>query len=61
MKVPLPQVDRLLNVHHGSTVEQLEAAFESLGKRPVVAVEDLPMLPKAPRRKARKARAVTHA
>lgn len=29
----LPQVDRLLNVRHGSQIDQLEAAFSALGKR----------------------------
>ena len=33
MNVHLPQVDRLLNVHHGSTVEQLDAAARALGGR----------------------------
>jgi antitoxin HicB len=31
MNVHLPQVDRLLDVHHGSTVEQLDAAAKALG------------------------------
>ena len=37
----LPQVDRLLAMKHGSRLEQLEAAFRVLGKRIVVAIEDL--------------------
>jgi antitoxin HicB len=35
-----PQVDRLLEMTHGSRLEQLEAAFSVLGKRLVVSVED---------------------
>jgi hypothetical protein len=31
MNVHLPQVDRLLDVHHGSTIEQLDAAAKALG------------------------------
>lgn len=31
MNVHLPQVDRLLNVHHASTVQQLDAAAKALG------------------------------
>jgi hypothetical protein len=38
----LPQVDRLLEMTHGSKLEQLEAAFAVLGKRLVVGIEDLP-------------------
>ena len=41
----LPQVDRLLQMTHGSKLEQLEAAFIVLGKRLVVGVEDLPAAP----------------
>lgn len=37
----LPQVDRLLEMTHGSKLEQLEAAFSALGKRLVVGVEDV--------------------
>jgi len=36
------QVDRLLEMTHGSKLEQLEAAFAVLGKRLVVGIEDLP-------------------
>jgi antitoxin HicB len=36
----LPQVDRVLNVRHGSQLEQLEAAFGALGKRLVLTVVD---------------------
>jgi antitoxin HicB len=36
----LPQVDRVLQVRHGSQLEQMEAAFAALGKRLVVDVED---------------------
>ena len=37
-----PQVDRLLAMTHGSKLEQLEAAFNALGKRLTVGVEKLP-------------------
>ena len=36
----LPQVDRLLEVHHGSRLDQLEAAFSAIGKRIVISVTD---------------------
>lgn len=36
----LPQVDRVLNVRHGSQLDQLEAAFSALGKKFVVTVVD---------------------
>jgi antitoxin HicB len=36
-----PQVDRLFDLKHGSRVDQLEAAFAALGKRLVVAVQDV--------------------
>lgn len=36
----LPQVDRLLDVHHASHLDQLEAAFTALGKELVVAAMD---------------------
>ena len=39
----LPQVDRVLNVRHGSQFEQLEAAFGALGKRLTIGVENLPL------------------
>jgi antitoxin HicB len=41
LKWHLPQVDRLLNVHHGSRLDQLESAFSALGKRIVVSVQDV--------------------
>jgi antitoxin HicB len=37
----LPQVDRLLAMTHGSKLEQLESAFEAMGKRLVIGLEDL--------------------
>ncbi len=37
----LPQVDRLLEMTHASRLEQIEAAFGVLGKRLVVAVEEV--------------------
>jgi antitoxin HicB len=44
MVVYPPQVHRLLDVRHGSQLDQFEAAFEALGKRFVVATEDVPAL-----------------
>ncbi len=38
----LPQIDRLLDVTHGSKLEQIEAAFAALGKRLVLTVVDEP-------------------
>lgn len=35
-----PQVDRLLDLRHASTLAQLEAALASLGKRLVIAVQN---------------------
>lgn len=40
LKVHMPQVDRLVDVHHGSRLDQLEGAFKVLGKRLVVRIED---------------------
>jgi antitoxin HicB len=45
LKWHLPQVDRLLEMTHGSKLEQLEAAFTVLGKRLVVGIEDIPSAP----------------
>lgn len=42
LKWHLPQVDRVLDVHHGSQLDQIEAAFGALGKRLVVSIEDRP-------------------
>ncbi len=36
----LPQVDRVLQVRHGSQLDQMEAAFAALGKRLVLTVVD---------------------
>ena len=36
----LPQVDRLLNLRHGSRLHQLEAAFRALGKELSVQILD---------------------
>jgi len=36
----LPQVDRVLQVKHGSQLDQMEAAFAALGKRLVITVVD---------------------
>jgi len=38
----LPQVDRLLDVHHGSQLQQLEAAFRALGKQMTITIADEP-------------------
>ena len=35
-----PQVDRLLEMTHGSKLEQLECAFNAMGKRLVIGIED---------------------
>ncbi|MGE0450593.1 MAG: type II toxin-antitoxin system HicB family antitoxin [Vicinamibacterales bacterium] len=60
LHVHLPQVDRLLDVRHGSKLDQLEAAFAALGKRVHVAIVDAPRARAADtrprRRKARQAR-----
>lgn len=37
----LPQVDRLLDVRHGSRLDQLEAAFRALGQRIIVNLRPL--------------------
>jgi len=37
----LPQVDRVLNVRHGSQLDQLEAAFGALGKKLILNVVDV--------------------
>ena len=36
----LPQVDRLLEMTHGSKLDQLESAFRAMGKRLVIGIED---------------------
>ena len=36
----LPQVDRVLQVRHGSQLDQMEAAFAALGKKLVLTVVD---------------------
>ena len=40
LKQHLPQIDRLVNVRHGSQLDQLEAAFGALGKRLEITVVD---------------------
>ena len=52
LDVHLPQIDRLLEVHHGSQLGQLESAFRVLGKRMVVGLEDIAVPMKARRRLA---------
>ena len=48
----LPQVDRVLNIRHGSQLDQLDAAFRALGKRLSVSVEDLEEIDSQERRRA---------
>jgi antitoxin HicB len=38
----MPQVDRVLQVRHGSQLEQLEAAFAAVGKHITFTVDDIP-------------------
>jgi len=40
LKVHLPQIDRLVDVRHGSKLDQLEAAFGALGKQLELSVVD---------------------
>ncbi len=40
LKWHLPQVDRVLDVHHGSQIDQMEAALSALGKKLVVTIVD---------------------
>jgi antitoxin HicB len=40
MHCHLPQVDRLLDLRHKSRLDQIEAAFKSLGRRLVVDIQD---------------------
>jgi hypothetical protein len=54
MDIHLPQVDRLLEMKHGSKLDQVEAEFAALGKRLVVSVsEALPASEKTLRAKRR--------
>jgi antitoxin HicB len=36
----MPQVDRLFDIRHHSRLDQMEAAFNAIGKRIVLSVED---------------------
>jgi hypothetical protein len=49
LKWHLPQVDRVLQVRHGSQLEQLAAAFAAVGKRLTVMItdRDQPVVPAA--------------
>ena|SRR5688572_3479971 len=38
LKLHRPQVDRLVNLRHGSQLDQIEAAFEALGQRIEITV-----------------------
>jgi antitoxin HicB len=40
LRCHLPQVDRLLQVHHASRLDQLEAAFKVLGKELRIVIDD---------------------
>ena len=40
MNIHRQQVERLINVRHGSTIDQLESAFSALGKRLGIHVAD---------------------
>jgi antitoxin HicB len=56
----LPQVDRVLNVRHGSQLEQLEAALAVLGQRLVVQVEPVPRVARTRRRRTPSGKARRH-
>ena len=45
LNVHLPQVDRILNVRHGSQMGQVVSAFQALGKRVELRVVDEPTRP----------------
>lgn len=36
----LPQIDRLLDLHHGSRLDQIEQALLAVGKRMTISFED---------------------
>lgn len=57
----LPQVDRLLEMKHGSRLEQLEAAFKVLGKRLVIGFKEeiVVVRRQKPARRARRRRSST--
>ncbi len=38
----LPQIDRLLDLQHGSRLDQIEQALLALGKRLTISIEDAP-------------------
>ena len=38
LKIHRPQVDRLVNLRHGSQLDQIEAAFDALGQRLEISV-----------------------
>lgn len=40
MNIHRQQVERLVNIRHGSTIEQLESAFAALAKRLEIQVQD---------------------
>ena len=52
----LPQVDRVLQVGHGSQLDQMEAAFAALGKRLIVVVVDTHLGPRGIERGAKRRR-----
>ncbi len=49
LNVHLPQVDRLLDLKHGSKVDQLEAAANALGRRLEVSLADPETVIRVPR------------
>lgn len=50
LHVHLPQVDRLLTIRHGSRVDQIEAAYQALGKQLVIGIADAAPVPQFKRR-----------
>lgn len=54
----LPQVDRLLAMTHASRLEQIEVAFNALGKRLVVGVQDVASPPQVTTRRRSRRRGV---
>jgi antitoxin HicB len=60
----LPQVDRVLNIRHGSQIDQLDAAFRVLGKQLSIGVVDLDRISargaRAVERREPRARAAAH-
>jgi len=53
LNVHLPQVDRLVDVHHASRLDQLESAFNALGQRLEVSVVNFTVVRSAKGRKTK--------